>query len=296
MTTLEQCPACYENVRSLHGEKNGYPVFRCRGCGTLYCDCSPMDYDGYYDESNLAIPEFIKKRLEQVFRQLDGYRRTNRLLDIGCGAGLLLEVARRAGWQAEGVEISQTAAEHVRSEGFNVFVGDLGEAPYPDHYFDVVIASELIEHVPDPLATLRHTARILRPGGLFWATTPNASSFSARILGVKWSTVCPPEHLQLFSANGIRKLSARAGFRRVRVYSTGCNPFEIVHGLRSKGDVSPGWNDKRQNGAGFNRVASSYKLNAALLRNPLTRGIKAAANGALALTGLGDTIRLQAEK
>lgn len=303
----EPCPACNSGRRSLHGEKNGHLVYRCHECGTLYSERSAIDYDGYYDEFNLTVPDFINQRLDEVFERLKIYRKTNRLLDIGCGAGSLLSAARRAGWNAEGLEISQSAAEYVRAQGFDVFLGDISSAPFPADHFDVVTASELIEHVADPLATLEQTARILRPAGLLWATTPNARSFSSRMLGVRWSTVWPPEHLQLFSVRGIRKLVERSGFRRVRVNSRGCNPFEIWHGLRSGEKQTPEANGTRVgasqaadagsvNSGEFDRVASSYHLNEKMLRNPLTRGIKTAANTALGLTGLGDTIRIQAEK
>jgi SAM-dependent methyltransferase len=300
----EKCPACDRESRSSHGEKNGCRIYRCHGCGTLYSERSQLDYDGYYDESNLTVPDFINDRLDEVFARLHVYRKTNRLLDIGCGAGSLLQAARRAGWNAEGLEISESAADHVRSQGFEVFQGHLSSAPYQDNYFDVVTASELIEHVADPLTILEQTERILRPGGLLWATTPNALSFSSRMLGVRWSTVCPPEHLQLFSPNGVRKLIERAGFKRVQVKSRGCNPFEIWHGMKGREKQTSGSNGSQANVSPsgnaddvmFDRVSSSYHLNETMLRNPLTRGIKAAANAALGLMGLGDTIRIQAEK
>lgn len=304
----EKCPACDNESRSSHGEKNGCQIYRCQGCGTLYSERSQLSYDGYYDESNLTVPDFINDRLDEVFTRLQVYRRTNRLLDIGCGAGSLLQAARRAGWEAEGIEISEPAADHVRSQGFEVFQGDLSTAPYPDNHFDVVTASELIEHVADPLTILEQTERILRPGGLFWATTPNALSFSSRMLGVRWSTVCPPEHLQLFSTSGVRKLIERAGFQRVQVKSRGCNPFEIWHVIKGRerqmpdihgphaDPLSPPAEARTGDYAAFDRVSSSYHLNETMLRNPLTRSLKAAANAALGLTGLGDTIRIRAEK
>ena len=74
--------------------------------------------------------------------------------------------------------------------------------------FDVVIASEVLEHVLDPHAMLVEILRVLRPGGLLWATTPHGRGISARLLGLEWSNVCPPEHLQLFSVAGICRRQA----------------------------------------------------------------------------------------
>ncbi len=133
-----------------------------------------QDYDSYYHASNLTTPGFIAGRLDEIVATFSKYRQHNRLLDLGCGAGTLLQAAARAGWAAEGLDVSRTAAQHVSSLGFKVFCGGILEASYPNARFDVVTASELVEHVPDPRELVTEVARILRPGGLFWLTTPHS--------------------------------------------------------------------------------------------------------------------------
>lgn len=293
------CPACAESTAKFIGTKNDSPLYRCRGCRTIYSDRSAWVYDGYYEADNLAVPGFLHQRLDSLIEGLGASRQTNRLLDMGCGAGAWLQAAQRAGWEAEGLEISKAAAEHVRPLGFEVFCGDLFQAKYPANRFDVVLAIELIEHLAEPLEILRETARILRPGGLLLATTPNAGGLSSRFLGREWSTVCPPEHVQLFTIEGILRLTKRAGFSRVRVSSRGCNPLEIWHTLRNR--ARTGFNSSVGVGQesevkSFNRVASSYQLNRYMLRNPVLRTVKSVANGALRFTGLGDTLRIEAIK
>lgn len=311
-TTTRRCPACGAAEREERGLKNGLRVSACRDCGTLYAHHADetssgeeYDYDAYYHEANLSIPAFISRRLDEIFRSFASYRRTNRLLDVGCGAGSLLEAARRAGWNAEGTEVSKPAVEHVRAEGFEVFHGELAEARYPEGHFDVVTASEIIEHVPEPGAMLREIARILRPGGLFWATTPHGRGLSARLLGTRWSTVSPPEHLQLFSLGGVRRLLREAGFSRVHVTSHGCNPYELRQAFRRAAEPTApcelngaGVKEqlRAQSAASAERVATSYRLNEALTRNPATRGIKAVLNGALGAARLGDSIKIRAVK
>lgn len=291
------------------GEKDGFRFDSCRDCGTLYArraadDC---DYDTYYHDANLSVPAFIDRRLDEIVATFAPHRRANRLLDIGCGAGSLLFAARRAGWDAVGTEVSRTAAAHVRAAGFEVFHGELAAARYPDAHFDVVTASEILEHLPDPLSLVAEVARVLRPDGMFWATTPHARGLSARLLGLRWSTVSPPEHLQLFSLGGARRLLERAGFTRTRLTTRGCNPAELWHALRHApthrdaarangadvivADSAP---DKREES--FDRVATAYKLNEALLRNGATRAVKSAINLALAASRLGDSIRISAER
>ena len=98
------CPACGAGERDERGLKNGLRVGACRGCGTLYARGAggdeadaACDYDAYYHEANLSVPDFIGARLDEIFASFAPYRRTGRLLDVGCGAGSLLEAARRAG-------------------------------------------------------------------------------------------------------------------------------------------------------------------------------------------------------
>ncbi len=229
----DACVACGMASGLERGQKNGFRILSCQNCGTLYTshlnDAQSLhDYDAYYGAENLAVPDFINTRLDEIVAGFSSYRQTGRFLDVGFGAGSLLEAATRAGWNATGVEVSQTAAEHVRRLGFDVFCGELAEANYPAGYFDVVTASEVLEHVPDPRALVQEIARVLRPGGLFWATTPHGRGASSRVLGVKWSVISPPEHLQLFSLSSIKTLLAAAGFRRVSVLTHGVNPSEIL--------------------------------------------------------------------
>jgi len=200
------CPACEQQAAFSRGQKNNFEVFSCRTYATLYAvenasSNQREDYDSYSTPENLTVPAFINRRLDEIVSTFEPYRKNNRLLDVGFGAGSFLEAAARSNWQALGVEVSQTAVEHVRERGFEVFCGELGKAAYPDDYFDVIIASEVLEHVPYPRALLEEIVRVLRPGGLLWATTPHGRGISAMLLGLGWSTVCPPEHLQLFSVN-----------------------------------------------------------------------------------------------
>jgi SAM-dependent methyltransferase len=292
------CPACGAARGRGRGRKNDLEVASCDGCGTLYALSAPGaagGYDDYYDAANLSVPTFVDRRLDEIVAGFAPYRRTNRLLDIGCGAGSLLEAARRAGWEAEGVEVSRPSVEHVRARGFEVFYGELERARYPAASFDVVTASEILEHLPEPKELLREIARVVRPGGLFWGTTPHGRGLSARALGVGWSAVHPPEHLQLFSLSGLRGLLASAGFRRVRLTSRGVNPFELWRAMRRGGAAAAA--SAEALGASvehFDRVATGYQLNEALTRNRATRLAKGAVNGLLSAARCGDSIKIWA--
>ena len=290
--TARACVACGASEARKLGNKNELDIVCCRKCQTLYTPYSPWYtsqyfYEGYYLKADeVEPPAFVKTRLEEIAVAFAPYRQTNRLLDIGCGAGSLLEAARQHGWQAQGLDVSLHAANHVRGLGFEVFAGELHEAAYPSQHFDVVTAAELLEHVSDPRALVQEVARILRPGGLFWTTTPHARGLSARVLGLNWRCIWPPEHLQLFSIGGLQALLRGAGFRDIHVDTTGGNPVEIWHAL-GKAKSAPKTVDQH-----FDRVVTSYQLNESLMKSRSRRALKSTVNSFLNLSRLGDSLKV----
>ncbi len=292
---MRECPACLSRNSYRSGQKSDYEILKCAECGSLFTAKFPavaeaQDYDDYYSEANLSVPEFTHRRLDEIVAGFDRYRRTTRFLEIGFGAGSFLEAAKRAEWEVDGVEVSQSACEHSRADGFKVFCGELAEAKYPDGAFDVVVASELMEHVADPVSLLQEVARIVRPGGLFWATTPNARGLSSRWLGTGWSVLSPPEHLHLFSGPGVKRLLLKVGFSRVAINTEGLNPFELVKKFRRHGAKPSGTS------AGTERVNSGYKLAESLSCSPTRNAIKKSVNGLLRISRLGDSLKIWADR
>lgn len=286
------CVACGSSEAQQLGIKNELDIVCCRRCRTVYTPYSPWYsseyfYLGYYlKPEETETPLFVKKRLEEITADFAPYRETNRLLDLGCGAGDLLQAARKQGWHGQGLDVSSHAAKHVRDLGFEVFEGELQAARFPAAHFDVVTAAELIEHIFEPRALVREVARILRPGGLFWLTTPHARGLSARLLGLKWQCIWPPEHLQLFSISGLNALLRDAGFRDLRVQTTGGNPIEIWHALGGA-KSAPKTVDQH-----FDRVLTSYELNESLMKSRSRRALKNTVNSLLNLSRLGDSMKV----
>jgi SAM-dependent methyltransferase len=290
--TQRACVACGStNARPL-GVKNEFDVVSCLGCDSVYTPYSPWYssahfYTGFYlNQEELSPPAFINTRLEEITAEFSSYRNTNRLLDVGCGAGNLLQAARKNGWNAQGLDVSAGAVKHVRGLGFEVYEGELQEAAFPSAHFDVVTAAELLEHLIDPQPLLQEVARILRPGGLFWTTTPHARGLSGRVLGLQWRCIWPPEHLQLFSIRGVKKLLNDAGFRQLRINTTGGNPLEIFHAMGGA-KTAPKTVDQH-----FDRVTTSYQLNESLMKSRSRRVLKNTVNSFLNLSRLGDSLKV----
>ncbi len=288
------CPACNSVAGLSQGEKNGFQILCCENCGTLYTSRLPdvnsrANCDRSHGSESLFVPEFMHARMESIVASFSAYRHRNRFLEIGFGAATLLQAAARAGWYVEGVETSRTLVRHARESGVNAFHGELHEARYPDCFFDVVAASEVLEHVPDPQFLVREIARVLRPGGLFWGTTPHGRGVAARLTGLRWVDVCPPSHLQLFSLRALQALFIKAGFQRIKLITEGANPVDLWRTLW-RGDKTYG--EKGVNGENMGDRQPTETWTKSLPR----RAVKGAGNALLRMTHLGDSLRFRAEK
>jgi SAM-dependent methyltransferase len=143
-----------------------------------------------------------------------------RLLDVGCGSGVLLARMQSFGWQAEGVELDPDGVNAARARGVLVRQGTLEQQAFPENHFDAVHSAHVIEHVYDPVSLLRECHRILKPGGTLVILTPNVESWGHKQFGSAWLNLDPPRHLVLFSAATLRRAAEQAGLTVQRLDST----------------------------------------------------------------------------
>jgi len=141
----------------------------------------------------------------------------SRLLEIGCAHGGYLQRAVEAGWVVAGVEPSQAAAEVARGCGYSVITASIDEHALPAADYQAVVAWMVLEHLPDPVATLNKLRQTLVPGGVLAVSVPNASCLDRAIFGRYWQGYDPPRHLQVFRARQFRELLERLGYEQVRI-------------------------------------------------------------------------------
>ncbi|HBY98449.1 MAG TPA: hypothetical protein DEP84_31660 [Chloroflexi bacterium] len=134
------------------------------------------------------------------------------LLDVGCGSGNYLLAMRALGWQVLGVEPNEVAAVRARAAGLTVIATSLEKALIPPASIDVVTFWHVIEHLPDPLATLRHVRMLLRPTGRLLVEVPSLASVQARFFRGVWFHLDQPRHLTMYTPQTLRLLLEQAGF------------------------------------------------------------------------------------
>ncbi|MGQ0829311.1 MAG: class I SAM-dependent methyltransferase, partial [Bacteroidota bacterium] len=131
-------------------------------------------YQGYGKNSYLS-PITIKRYIE-LLDKFELFRKTNKLLDVGCGTGFFLEQAKARGWEVYGTELSDEVIKACIEKGFNIQKGLVNPKNYNPGMFDIITSFEVIEHINNPKTELNNFNAILRKEGLVYITTPNFNS------------------------------------------------------------------------------------------------------------------------
>jgi SAM-dependent methyltransferase len=220
------CPACRQaTAHRLLYSKNGCEILQCADCGLGRAQASGFDpgsyYTGDYFSGGHADGYADYRGAESVLRRefahtvdfIRKYRDGGKLLDVGCAYGFFLQEAKRR-YEVAGIELAEDAAAHARASGLRVLSGVADESTLGTlGMMDVIVLLDVIEHLPDPHATLELCARHLNPGGIIVITTGDFGSLYARVAGPRWRLMTPPQHLWYFTRAGIERMGRSLGLR-----------------------------------------------------------------------------------
>lgn len=164
-----------------------------------------------------ALPARLRARwlARRLAWSVPPWRGQGRYLDVGCGSGGALGVARALGWRTAGIEPDAAAAARARRFADELWVGDVRDAPFAPGRFDLVTGFHVLEHVPDPVGTARRMLQWLAPGGLLVVEVPNAGGLGASLFGRAWSGLELPRHLSHFTPGTLARTLEQAGGRVV---------------------------------------------------------------------------------
>jgi len=181
------CPTCGSARLRRRYRLQRFDVIACEACTAQFRDPQP-DADelramyedaryhasAYFDEPDARSPEL------RIFRRgladLAELAPPGRLLDVGCARGSFLALARDAGWEAEGVELSVRHAAIARARGFTIYEGDVVRASLEPGRFQAITMWDVLEHVGDPRAVLATMRRLLAPAGVLLIFTIDSTS------------------------------------------------------------------------------------------------------------------------
>ena len=203
--------------------------YPCPNCTLIFASPMPDDLEEINENAFTERLDYYAAKIHTQRRhyrkklgRFKPYRRTGKLLEIGCNAGAALDVARQMGWDVKGVESCVSASSFAREQlGLDVFTGTVDAAGFPANSFDVVFTNAVLEHLCNPLSVLRECRRILRPGGVFYADTVNWDSLTRRWLGASWEYLSPEKYVHLYTPENVLSLCAQAGLEHVKTWTTG---------------------------------------------------------------------------
>ena len=210
-------------------------IVRCRHCQLMYAnpqeviDCEEYAKPEAFNDAEENSPYYLKQ-LVQVPDNLralkvlnEWFPKRGHLLEVGSCTGIFLDQIRSSGWETTGLEPHRGLARHAREKfKLNVINAVL---PHPDLVpgsYDAVIMLHVIEHMPDPGASIRELRRLLKPGGALVVETPRFDSLTFKILRSRERSInnCPG-HIYFFTVPALRRLVEQAGFELARTELVG---------------------------------------------------------------------------
>jgi SAM-dependent methyltransferase len=220
-----RCPACGERADSAARETCGeYRIHSCAACGSDFCDPMRAAPPAWYEEREVY---FHRWEFEEFLRDAPWPR--GRLLEIGCGAGIFLQLVRDAGYAAVGLDFNRLAVEAATRHGLHVLRMTLEEFLAERHEpFDVAAFFHTLEHLSDPDGFLRMVRGALRGDGFLALSVPNRNRWTLALAPREhWDF--PPHHLMRFTKEGLQRLLERNAFRVVRMADEPPKLFRTLH-------------------------------------------------------------------
>lgn len=161
----------------------------------------------------LMIMWSYKTRLDREYRHLPRLPAGGgTLLDVGCGDGSFLALARTCGWDVVGLDPDTAAVANAASQGLTVHEGGIEYFAGQSNLFDVITLNHVIEHVYEPVKVLEACHALLKPGGQLWLETPNIDSIGHARFKQNWRGLETPRHIALFNRHSLGQALVSAGF------------------------------------------------------------------------------------
>jgi len=215
---ISECAGC--EIAVIHPFPSDDELTRLYACGNYRTDEGKRF--GPIIESLILLGRTLKRR------SINRFVKPGKILDIGCGRGLFLDVMRRGGWRTIGTELNrETAAYAKKVYDLKILTGDIIQHQFPAEGLDAININQVLEHLKYPKEVLLECSRILRKDGLLIISVPDLRSPQFTLGKENWFLLDLPFHLFHFTEEGLSKLLNESGFkiRQIKRFNLEYSPF-----------------------------------------------------------------------
>jgi len=215
---LSECGKC--KIGMLHPFPSEEELAKLYSCGNYRTDTGKRF--GFAIEFLIYLGRLRKRR------RINKFIKAGKILDIGCGRGLFLDVMRRGGWDTLGTEFNEeTASYAIKTYGLKVLPGDIAQHKLLTENIDVININQVLEHLKNPNKVIQESYRLLKKGGMLIISVPDIRSPQFAISKKKWFLLDLPFHLFHFTEEGLCALLSKNKFKvkYIKRFSLEISPF-----------------------------------------------------------------------
>lgn len=234
MVSVDQCPICegtefhfHSTVKDHMVSGESFDLQSCSACGFVVTSPRPADdqlgryyeSEDYISHSNTKKSLFSKayqavrnRAVIQKRKWVEGHTSKGRILDMGCGTGHFLNECKNAGWNIEGVEVSEVARANAKTEHGIEPHSSLSAFQTEPGSLNAISMWHVLEHLPNLNEHLSTFHSWLADDGALLVAVPNHESLDAQHYGSDWAAWDVPIHLWHFSKTSMKNLAEKNGF------------------------------------------------------------------------------------
>lgn len=287
---ISNCLICgSQNLKNLNGYEKDH-LYTCEDCSFVFSNLKPSQeeldnvYGGYSRE--VVRTEVTLQKMGEIALNLKNLSSANRVIDIGCGDGEFLSIFKGLGCEVFGTEYDPRIEELCRKRGITMLSG--GVMPSLSgclnaQKFDLVIFTEVIEHINNPLEVVNNISLLLKKDGFIYITTPNFASLEHKLLGAKWGMIVYPEHISYYSPKTLDLALRKCGYERVSLRTENISLFRIIQFFNRR-------NVSKLSAENLNPEKVSEVAQYAVQNSAFLKFVKKVINAILNFTGTGSSL------